>query len=227
MADKWSIFVFILLSLLIAARDKSMFLFGTLSWIYVVITGFILCCCKDMAASSSLLFEEMFHCSLCLYVFTQPVSMPCGHNFCSGCIHRFRDSKSTCFCPLSNRPFSTRPELQVNEMASDLAAEFKMSVQVRASMGSEVDVCSEVKDKAVNSCLMCLVSFCRTHFDPHERVAGLWCHTLTDHVKNLNEKICKMHNKLTELYCRTDQCCICVFCFTSKHKLHSFVRLEE
>uniref|UniRef100_A0A8C9Z3D1 Zinc finger RING-type eukaryotic domain-containing protein n=1 Tax=Sander lucioperca TaxID=283035 RepID=A0A8C9Z3D1_SANLU len=34
-----------------------------------------------MSAASCLLTEDQFLCSICLDVFTDPVSIPCGHNF--------------------------------------------------------------------------------------------------------------------------------------------------
>uniref|UniRef100_A0A8D0AC49 E3 ubiquitin-protein ligase TRIM21-like n=1 Tax=Sander lucioperca TaxID=283035 RepID=A0A8D0AC49_SANLU len=39
-----------------------------------------------MSAASSLLTEDQFLCSICLDVFTDPVTIPCGHNFCKTCI---------------------------------------------------------------------------------------------------------------------------------------------
>uniref|UniRef100_A0A3B5PYJ7 E3 ubiquitin-protein ligase TRIM21-like n=1 Tax=Xiphophorus maculatus TaxID=8083 RepID=A0A3B5PYJ7_XIPMA len=39
-----------------------------------------------MATASSFLSEEQFLCSICLDVFTDPVTIPCGHNFCKTCI---------------------------------------------------------------------------------------------------------------------------------------------
>ncbi|KAG8005608.1 Zinc finger protein RFP [Nibea albiflora] len=39
--------------------------------------------------------------------------------------------------------------------------------------------------------------------------------------------MCKIHNKLTELYCRTDKACICALCFKTDHKGHNVVLLEE
>ncbi|XP_039998257.1 zinc finger protein RFP-like [Xiphias gladius] len=196
--------------------------------------AFKTCSSTDMATASSLLSEERFLCSVCLDVFTEPVSTPCGHNFCSACIQKYWDNTDTCQCPLCKRAFSARPELQVNTIMSELAGEFKKLVQVKAStpdgqLPADVlcDICSEIKKKAVKSCLMCLTSFCEVHLEPHQRVAGLKSHTLLDPVKNLDDRMCKTHNKITELYCRTDQACVCVICFKTDHKSHSVVPLEE
>ncbi|CDQ91485.1 unnamed protein product [Oncorhynchus mykiss] len=46
-----------------------------------------------MASSSSLLSEDQFLCSICLDVFTEPVTTSCGHNFCMVCITNYWDSK--------------------------------------------------------------------------------------------------------------------------------------
>ncbi|XP_060927547.1 zinc finger protein RFP-like [Limanda limanda] len=188
-----------------------------------------------MASASSLLSEERLLCSICLDVFTDPVTMSCGHNFCSSCIHTYWDSRDTCQCPLCKRKFSTRPELQVNTFISELADEFKKLVQVKASTPGpqllEVDVlcdfCSEMKEKAVKSCLTCLTSFCESHLEPHRRVAGLKGHTLLEPVKNLDDRMCKTHNKMTELYCLKEQAFICVLCLKADHKGHNAVLLEE
>ncbi|KAL3048604.1 hypothetical protein OYC64_007204 [Pagothenia borchgrevinki] len=188
-----------------------------------------------MATASSLLSEEKFLCSVCLEVFTEPVTTPCGHNFCSACIHKYWDGSAICQCPLCKRTFSQRPELHVNTFVSELAAELKTLVQIKASSdpplpGTEAvlcDICSEMKGNAVKSCLTCLVSFCGVHLEPHQRVAALKSHTLLDPVNNLEDRMCKVHNKITELYCRTDQASVCVLCMKTHHKSHDVVPIEE
>ncbi|XP_060937368.1 E3 ubiquitin-protein ligase TRIM39-like [Limanda limanda] len=188
-----------------------------------------------MASASSLLSEERLLCSICLDVFTDPVSIVCGHNFCSSCLHTYWDSGDTCQCPMCKREFSTRPELQVNTVMSELADEFKKLVQVRASTpGPQLpavdvlcDFCSELKEKAVKSCLTCLTSFCESHLEPHRRVAVLKGHTLLEPVKNLDDRMCETHNKMTELYCLKEQAFICVLCLKADHKGHKAVPLEE
>ncbi|XP_060935720.1 E3 ubiquitin-protein ligase TRIM39-like [Limanda limanda] len=189
----------------------------------------------SLASASCLLSEERLLCSICLDVFTDPLSIPCGHNFCSTCINTYWDSGDTCQCPMCKRKFSTRPELQVNTFISELADEFKKLVPVKASTpGPQLpavdvlcDICSEIKEKAVKSCLTCLTSFCESHLEPHRRVAGLKGHTLLEPVKNLDDRMCKTHNKMTELYCLKEQAFICLLCFTADHKGHNAVPLEE
>uniref|UniRef100_A0A8K9X7S7 B30.2/SPRY domain-containing protein n=1 Tax=Oncorhynchus mykiss TaxID=8022 RepID=A0A8K9X7S7_ONCMY len=47
---------------------------------------------KPFLPGSNVLSEEQFLCSVCLDVFTEPVSIPCGHNFCKACINREESS---------------------------------------------------------------------------------------------------------------------------------------
>ncbi|KAM4614747.1 E3 ubiquitin-protein ligase TRIM39-like [Polymixia lowei] len=190
-----------------------------------------------MASASSFLSEEQFLCSICLDVFTNPVSTPCGHNFCKTCITQHWDSNVLCRCPNCNELFNTRPELRVNTFISEMAAQFRKSAQVKANSCPDqqcakpgevlCDYCIETTIKAVKSCLVCLASYCETHLEPHQRVAGLKRHKLIDPVENLEDRMCKKHDRPLELFCKTEQMCVCQFCTESDHKLHLVVPLKE
>uniref|UniRef100_A0A671YLH8 Uncharacterized protein n=1 Tax=Sparus aurata TaxID=8175 RepID=A0A671YLH8_SPAAU len=78
-----------------------------------------------MAAASSLLSEDHFLCSICLDVFTEPVTVPCGHNFCRNCITEHWDISVQCICPMCKKLFCSRPELFVNTVISEMAAGIK------------------------------------------------------------------------------------------------------
>ncbi|XP_062850601.1 zinc-binding protein A33-like isoform X5 [Trichomycterus rosablanca] len=82
-----------------------------------------------MASSSSFLSEDQLQCCICLDVFTDPVSTPCGHNFCMNCIKECWDTSSHCQCPVCKMDFPKRPELHVNTFISGLAAQFRKPVQ--------------------------------------------------------------------------------------------------
>ncbi|XP_060782281.1 E3 ubiquitin-protein ligase TRIM39-like [Neoarius graeffei] len=188
-----------------------------------------------MASSSSVLSEDQLQCSICLDVFTDPVSTPCGHNFCMICLKEFWDSSSHCQCPVCKEEFHKRPQLRVNTFISELAAPFKKAVQVKSSSATEkptqsvvlCDVCCEKKCAAVKSCLICMASYCKTHLEPHERVSSLKKHKLMDPVENLEDYICLKHERPLELFCRDDQMCVCQFCTEGEHRTHSTVPIEE
>ncbi|XP_030634703.1 E3 ubiquitin-protein ligase TRIM39-like [Chanos chanos] len=188
-----------------------------------------------MASSSSLLSEDEFRCSVCLDVFTDPVSTPCGHNFCMTCLNKHWDSTPHCPCPLCKEQFNIRPELRVNTFISGLAAEFRKTVQLKVSGPKEelavktvsCHVCTGEKLKAVKSCLDCGLSYCQTHLEPHKIEAKLKKHKLMDPVENLEDYICQKHERPLELFCRDDQTCVCQFCTETDHKTHNTVPLEE
>ncbi|XP_037621946.1 LOW QUALITY PROTEIN: E3 ubiquitin-protein ligase TRIM21-like [Sebastes umbrosus] len=196
--------------------------------------------CVDMSAASCLLTEDQFLCSICLDVFTDPVTTPCGHNFCKTCITQHWDIKVPFQCPNCQKVFSTRPELQVNTFISEMAAQFRQSAQQKASSSSSsseqqaakpgevpCDLCTGTKLKALKSCLVCLVSYCETHLEPHLTTSGLKRHQLIDPVENLEGRMCTKHDKLLELFCKTDQMCVCMLCTYSDHKTHDVVPLKE
>lgn len=74
----------------------------------------------------------------------------------------------------------------------------------------ECDICTGRKCKAVKSCLVCLESYCQTHLEQHEEFHSGKRHKITDAIGQLQEMICHEHDTLLEVYCRTDQQCICV-----------------
>ncbi|XP_076020584.1 E3 ubiquitin-protein ligase TRIM39-like [Genypterus blacodes] len=190
-----------------------------------------------MSAASCLLSEDQFLCSICLEVFTDPVSTTCGHSFCKSCITQHWDSNVQCVCPLCNERFCTRPELKINTFISQMAAEFRQSTQKEASRRSEepaakpgevqCDFCTGTKLKAIKSCLKCEASYCETHLEPHLTAARLRSHQLIHPVDNLEDRMCKKHKKPLELFCKTDQTCVCSLCPVLDHKNHEFVPLEE
>ncbi|XP_062850586.1 zinc-binding protein A33-like isoform X1 [Trichomycterus rosablanca] len=188
-----------------------------------------------MASSSSFLSEDQLQCSICLDVFTDPVSTPCGHNFCMTCINKYWDTSSHCQCPVCKMDFPRRPELHVNTFISGLAAQFRKPVQVKSSSTAGkhtkslvfCEVCSEKKREALKSCLICMASYCKTHLEPHEKVSSFKKHKLIDPVENLEDYICQKHERPLEMFCRDDQTCVCQFCTLDDHKNHNTVPIEE
>ena len=66
---------------------------------------------RDMA---SMPFEVQFRCCICLDTYVDPVSIPCGHNFCLDCIEGYWDTKDNPECPLCKETFRERPDLRIN-----------------------------------------------------------------------------------------------------------------
>ncbi|CAL8334246.1 unnamed protein product [Lota lota] len=185
-----------------------------------------------MASANTSWSEENFSCSICLDVFNSPVTTPCGHNFCRTCITRFWDDQVQYKCPVCNELFHTRPDVRVNTLFSEVVDQFRRSVRVKEQPCVEpgevpCDVCTGTQLKAVKSCLVCFTSYCQTHLEPHQRVTGLKKHLLVEPMDRLEDRMCKKHDRLLELFCQTEQVCVCLFCTVLDHKSHPVVPLKE
>ncbi|XP_056596888.1 E3 ubiquitin-protein ligase TRIM58-like isoform X2 [Triplophysa dalaica] len=189
--------------------------------------------------------EQELTCSICLEIFTEPVSTPCGHNFCQSCIGGYWASSSVCTCPLCKRPFGERPELCINRVFAHIAQKYKekrygeppkpKARQISISDGvspSDVDeqifcdICSGKKQKAVSSCLTCTASYCEIHVLPHHQTSFYSSHRLLDPHEALRGRTCPQHGRLLEVYCRTDEKCICAICVLEEHRTHTTVSIQ-
>ncbi|XP_014032668.2 tripartite motif-containing protein 16 isoform X1 [Salmo salar] len=183
-----------------------------------------------MAKQGVLLDQDQFCCSVCLDLLKEPVTTGCGHSYCRSCIEGCwdqDDQRGVYSCPQCRQTFTPRPALRKNGMLAEVVEKLKAGLQAAppvlryAGPGDMAcDFCTGTrKQKALMSCLVCLVSYCETHLQPHYDIPGLKKHTLVKATAQLQEKICSHHDKLLEVYCRTDQKCICVLCM-DEHKGH-------
>ncbi|KAM9425691.1 E3 ubiquitin-protein ligase TRIM21-like [Pholidichthys leucotaenia] len=190
-----------------------------------------------MFGATNLQSEDHFLCSICLDVVTDPVTIPCRHNFCKNCIDEHWNQSTIFKCPNCNETFQNKPQLKINTFILEMVSQFRRESQQKSSSGSEqqaakpgevlCDVCTGTKLKALKSCLVCLISYCETHLEPHFTVKGLKKHQLMEPVENLEGRICMMHDKPLELFCKTDQTCVCIVCLYSHHKTHDLLPLRE
>uniref|UniRef100_A0A3Q2UM99 B box-type domain-containing protein n=1 Tax=Fundulus heteroclitus TaxID=8078 RepID=A0A3Q2UM99_FUNHE len=56
--------------------------------------------------------------------------------------------------------------------------------------------------------------YCEPHLESHQKLKK---HKLIDPVSNLEDRVCKKHGKMLELFCRTDQQCVCTMCLNDDH----------
>ncbi|XP_063049860.1 E3 ubiquitin-protein ligase TRIM47-like [Engraulis encrasicolus] len=178
--------------------------------------------------------EDIFMCPICLDFLKDPVALNCGHNYCLGCIEdcwNEEDVKGVYSCPQCRHTFTQRPVLKKNIIIAELLDQMRKSriqtaaaVECAAGPGDVAcDVCSGRKLKAVKSCLECLVSYCDTHLKAHNELIPGRNHTMTDATGQLQERICPHHKKPLEIFCRTDQSCICLLCTMEDHKGHDTI----
>uniref|UniRef100_A0A8C0YN24 Tripartite motif-containing protein 16-like n=1 Tax=Cyprinus carpio carpio TaxID=630221 RepID=A0A8C0YN24_CYPCA len=174
--------------------------------------------------------QDEFLCPVCLDLLKDPVAIPCGHSYCKSCITDCwdqEDQKRVYSCPQCRQTFSPRPALARNTMLAEVVEKLKktrLSADCDAGAGDvQCDVCTGRKYKAVKSCLVCLNSYCQNHLEQHESLFKGKRHNLTDATGRLQEMICQKHEKILEVFCRTDQKCICLLCTVIEHKNHDIV----
>lgn len=85
------------------------------------------------------------------------------------------------------------------------------------------DCCAGRKLKAFRSCLVCHVSYCELHLQPHYESPAFEKHKLVEPFKNVQENFCSRHQELMKLFCRSDQEAICVLCLMDEHKGHDTI----
>ncbi|XP_045567677.1 tripartite motif-containing protein 16 [Salmo salar] len=189
-----------------------------------------------MAQQGVLLDQDQFCCSVCLDLLKEPVTIPCGHSYCRSCIEDCWDKdvlKGVYSCPQCRETFTPRPNLRKNNMLADMVEKLRKTGLQAAPLPAlccagpgdvACDVCTGTrKRKALMSCLPCLASYCETHLLSHYESPALKKHKLVKATAQLQEKICSHHDKLLEVYCRTDQQCICYQCVMDEHKGHDTV----
>ncbi len=174
--------------------------------------------------------QDEFMCAVCQDLLKDPVTIPCGHSYCKSCITGCwaQENRMRVYsCPQCRQTFSPRPALARNTMLAEVVEKLKktkLSADCYAGDGDvQCDVCTGRKYKAVKSCLVCLNSYCQNHLEQHESLFKIKRHKLTEATGRLQEMICQKHEKILEVFCCTDQECICMLCKIIEHKNHDIV----
>ncbi|XP_040187822.1 E3 ubiquitin/ISG15 ligase TRIM25-like [Rana temporaria] len=171
------------------------------------------------------LIEEL-ECSICLSIYTDPVTLTCGHNFCRDCINLALDEQQWSegySCPQCRANFKKLPVLQKN---TSLANIVKLVLRDPPSQNVFCTQCIHTPVPAVISCLMCEASLCDDHLRVHSKAPE---HVLCDPpTTSLENRKCSVHKKILEYYCTEDSSCICVSCrLDGEHRGHQVESLDE
>lgn len=188
-----------------------------------------------MAEANISVDENHFRCPICLEILKDPVTIPCGHNYCMECIKNCWDQgeeKGVCSCPQCRQEFNPRPILGRNPVLAVMVT--KLTVQGLKTAHSdeefaeagdvECTVCIGRKRKAERSCLECFDSYCVIHLSHHEELHAGKKHKVVEAVSQLQKKLCPEHGKTLEAFCQTDLKCLCVACIVDdEHKGHNVI----
>ncbi|XP_026937837.1 tripartite motif-containing protein 29 isoform X1 [Sagmatias obliquidens] len=133
--------------------------------------------------------------------------------------------------PIFSEPLKpTVAIMEPGDLQRNISPRTASSTLLHSKLGSEevlCDSCIGNKQKAVKSCLVCQASFCELHLKPHLEGAAFRDHQLLEPIRDFEARKCPLHGKTMELFCQTDQTCICYLCMFQEHKNHSTVTVEE
>ncbi|XP_075434160.1 E3 ubiquitin/ISG15 ligase TRIM25-like [Ascaphus truei] len=178
--------------------------------------------------ASAALSEEL-SCSICLNIYTNPVMLTCGHNFCQDCIAKTFDSQrrsGVYSCPDCRAAFRQRPSLKRNLKLCNIVEHYCCSTQPKQEeTGIFCTYCVDSPVHAVKTCLHCEASLCDIHLKTHNKSVN---HILTEPTASLEDRKCSTHNELVKYFCCSDSTFICRICSQhKKHKGHQVVTLHE
>ncbi|XP_029133943.2 nuclear factor 7, brain-like [Labrus bergylta] len=185
--------------------------------------------------------EESLKCPVCQDFFTDPVTLPCGHDFCLTCIQAVwetdESAQGPCFCPECQIFLSSDLPLQVNSSLQTRVKDFtsnRTSAAERESRATKssspilCDHCIETPSVAIKTCLTCDASLCQAHALQHQQRSALREHTVVEVTGDLLSLKCREHRDELKLFCteeRVPVCCLCVLVGT--HKNHRALQLHE
>uniref|UniRef100_A0A8C5MZK0 E3 ubiquitin/ISG15 ligase TRIM25-like n=1 Tax=Leptobrachium leishanense TaxID=445787 RepID=A0A8C5MZK0_9ANUR len=167
-------------------------------------------------------------CSICLNIYTDPVTLPCGHSFCRTCIGDVLDTQEgsgAYKCPECRAESQERPALEKNRKLRNIADSFRSTLPEQEEAGIPCTYCIQSSVPAVKTCLHCEASLCENHLRVHSKSAE---HVLTEPTTSLETRKCSVHKKVLEYYCCEDAACICVSCsLAGEHRGHQVETLNE
>ncbi|XP_067829974.1 zinc-binding protein A33-like [Heptranchias perlo] len=149
---------------------------------------------------------EYLNCPICLDLFTEPVILDCGHNFCQHCIKRYWEGGETVSCPECRKVFRER-NLRLNRALANLAEKARNLMQAPRAKESE---CHR-----------------QAQPEPQPQPRDLW---LSPEDNRLRFS-CREHQEELKLFCETDKELICVMCLDGRdgqsHRSHNFMLISE
>ncbi|XP_068135864.1 E3 ubiquitin/ISG15 ligase TRIM25-like [Hyperolius riggenbachi] len=160
-------------------------------------------------------------------LFTDPVMLRCGHNFCRGCIDRVLDSQEGSghySCPHCREKGSDRLTLHRNITLDNITEHFR-SAQPDQEEPIVCTYCLHSSVPAIKACLTCEASLCEEHLKVHSKGPE---HVLCAPTTPGDSRRCSIHKKVLEHYCTEDSTCICASCcLDGEHKGHKLETLDE
>uniref|UniRef100_UPI00358FDB46 E3 ubiquitin-protein ligase TRIM7-like n=1 Tax=Myxine glutinosa TaxID=7769 RepID=UPI00358FDB46 len=123
-------------------------------------------------ASSSMtgVCADELQCIVCLELYKEPITLPCGHSFCKVCIKKCwesREEATVCDCPNCREIFPIKPKCQKNVALAKLVEQMKLTsvvnVEERRCTEHGKPILLYCKDDESLMCVMCMVGQHKNH----------------------------------------------------------------
>ncbi|OCT90950.1 hypothetical protein XELAEV_18019568mg [Xenopus laevis] len=178
-----------------------------------------------MAAAN---LRDELNCSICLSIYTDPVTLPCGHNFCRVCIGKLlgsHEGSGAYSCPECRAEYQECPSLHKNRTLGNIAEQYLSTHPEQNGTGIYCTYCIHSPVPAAKSCPLCEAFLCDDHLKVHSKSAE---HVLMEPTTSMRNRKCSAHHKVLEYYCCEDSVSICVSCWVAgEHRGHRVELLSE
>ncbi|XP_076853143.1 E3 ubiquitin-protein ligase TRIM47 [Brachyhypopomus gauderio] len=177
-------------------------------------------------ADTALEDHDSFSCPICLDPLQDPVTIPCGHNYCMACINDYwnqHEYTGAYRCPECRESFTPRPTLNKNGMFAEVVERLQKTrlrdsspadsgpahVECRECVGRNPQAIGTCPERGLDA-------------DRYDSANLREKHIVIVVSGDPSKNIC-VHNMPLEIYCRTDQQLICSFCYVESHRNHDAV----
>ncbi|KAL6120047.1 uncharacterized protein ACO6RY_04489 [Pungitius sinensis] len=174
----------------------------------------------SLSKPEELLAHEL-SCPICLQLFSDPVVLPCGHNYCLACIRMTADSTDNTSprCPECREEFQGVETLKKNFKLCSIIEGYQAAGPRRGDESeAPCDRCIDKESPAAETCLLGDASLCSGRLQrPQE--------------KEWDARSCPIHRRPLEYLCSDDMSLMCGMCFTEgrhcNHDVLTFDAAEE
>uniref|UniRef100_A0A8C5MIM3 Uncharacterized protein n=1 Tax=Leptobrachium leishanense TaxID=445787 RepID=A0A8C5MIM3_9ANUR len=174
---------------------------------------------RQGAGTQSAGLRDELTCSVCLNVYTNPVTLTCGHSFCRTCVGNTRAQS----CPECRAGITGQAELKRNQRTCNLSKPFSSPPPRTKKAGVACTYCDD--SAAAKTCLHCEASLCENHLRVHSKSEE---HVLVEPTTSLDSRKCAIHKEVLKYYCSEDDLCICASCgLVGAHAGHKVEALNE
>ncbi|KAM4675139.1 E3 ubiquitin/ISG15 ligase TRIM25-like [Discoglossus pictus] len=168
-------------------------------------------------------------CFICLGIYTNPVMLTCGHNFCKDCITSSLDSgretSGIYTCPECRAVFNKRPSMLRNLKLCNIVEHYLSTQPKPKGTGVFCTYCVSSPVLAVKTCLHCEASLCDIHLGAHSKSSF---HVLIEPTASMEGQKCSVHNELFEYFCYQDSAFLCGTCsLEGNHNGHQVELLND